>query len=840
MPDLFRPWQLATRSLFGRPAYSLVVVTTLGLGLGATAVLLAVADAVILRPLPYPQPDRLVSLYETVERNGLEQRRTFSYPDFLAVRERADAFESIAAVESDSVTLRAPATGGGLGFERLRGAWVSPAYFDVLGVRPSLGRAFAPETDTPETDQPAGESAAMEVILSHDLWQSRFAARRDVLGETVLLDGEGYRVIGVMPDSVGDADGYDLYFSTLLFGPEIANHRQSRNFGVIARLATGADIEQARAQVDAIFAGLEQAWPDSNAGYGGGVVSMHRDAVGDLRRPVLLLGGAVVLLLVLSAFNVANMMLVESLRRRRAAAIRLALGASPWQLFRQVLIEAQLLALSGGGLGLLIAAWGLPVLRQFSPVRLPSWAALDVDLRVAAMTLATVLVLGTLLAAIIASQGGGLGPWGRRGGSSLEVVRHGARTVGDAGGTRLRRLLLGGQIALALVVGVGAVLLSSSFYTWSRIDPGFSERELVFVRASLPAGEPEETLALHRELIERALSVPGAESAALATDLPLEGGYSATVVAAEGAPPRPDDTYGGGHRTYHHVVSAEYFSTLGLPILRGRGFDGAEPFAGPGVVVISERLAERLWPGGDAIGRRLRFGPPSAEADPDTLWVTVIGIAGEVRHRNLRPDPERLAEDPDLYLSLRQFPSRQLAVATRVSGQAKERLVALRQALEPLEARMPLFAWRTLEDNLDRELRTSRFSTLLMTLFAGLALLLAAIGVYGVFSHRVQERRREIGVRLALGAYRDRIALWLLRDASGVIVLGLAAGAGGAFLLTRALDRVLDDLLYGSAAGDLHLYAAVAALVGAAALLACLLPARRAMQVDPQIVLREE
>ena len=841
--DLFlRDLKLSARSLLGRPAFALIVVLTLGLGLGATAILLSVADAVLLRPLPYPEPDRLVSLYETVDRDGVEQRRTFSYPDFLAVRDKADAFESMAVIENNSVVLRPSAASEdgqvqstGL-VQRLRGAWVSPAYFDVLGVAPRLGRAFAPEPASLE------ESVDMEVVLSHRLWQNHFASRADVLGETAHFDGESYRVIGVMPESFAQGDDYDVYFSALHFAAQAAQQYQSRSFGVIARLAPGQSIEQAQTQVETIFAGLEEAWPESNIGYSGGVVSLHRDTIGDLRRPVMLLGGAVALLLLLSGFNVANMMLVEALRRRRGAAIRLALGASHWHLFRQTLIETLLLAVSGAGLGLLVAAWGLPLLDQFSPVRLPAWAALDVNARVASMTFGAVVALGSALAAIVAWQGAG-----RR--ASLEVTRQGSRTVGDLGGDPLRRLLLGAQIALAFVVAVGAVLLSSSFYEWSRIDPGFSERELVFFRASLPSGEPEQTLALHQELLEKARSVTGVRSVALASDLPLEGGYSATVVAAEGARPQPDDAYGGGHRTYHHFVSEDYFSTLGLPILRGRSFDGSEPLDGDGVAVVSQELANRLWPVGDALGRRLRFGPPSAEIDEDTLWVTVIGIAGEVRHRNLRADPQRISEDPDLYLSLRQFPRRQVAAAVSLAsategqatkGQASERLIAVRQAMEPLQAKVPFFAWRTLDDNLARELRTSRFSTLMMSVFAGLALLLAAIGVYGVFSHRVQERRREIGVRMALGAYRDRIVGWLLRDAAVTIGIGVAAGAAVALALTQMLKGVLGDLLYGVAPNDLRLFAAVAVLVVASALLACLLPARQATRVDPQIVLREE
>ncbi|MEM8997520.1 MAG: FtsX-like permease family protein, partial [Acidobacteriota bacterium] len=488
------------------------------------------------------------------------------------------------------------------------------------------------------------------------------------------------------------------------------------------------------------------------------------------------------------------------------------------------------LATAGAGLGLLLAAWGLPALDRLSPVRLPTWAALEVNLRVILLTLAGVGGVGAGLAALTAWLDAG---------PTLDVARHGARTVGG-GGHPLRRILLGAQIALAFIVAVGALTLTASWLEWSRIDPGFEARDLVFVNATLPPAEDAELLARGDALLDALRSVPGVEAAALGSDVPLAGGYSAFVVAAEGAEPRPGDAYGGGHRTYRHLVSGDYFSALGIPIVRGRGFRDREPADGPGVAVISRRLAERLWPGDDALGKRLRFGPPSADEDPDALWVEVVGLVGEVRHRTLRPNPERLAEDPDLYLSLDQFPARGLAAAVRVSGQVDERLTALRGAVEPLAGAVPFYRWRTLDDHIEAELRTSRFSTSLMALFAGLALVLAAVGIYGLFSHRVGERLREIGVRMALGADRRSVLAWLLRDVAAILGLGLAAGWIGALACASLLEGLLGNLLYGVNPADPRFAVAVVVLVGSAAVAACLLPARQATRVDPQVVLRQE
>ncbi|MCG8455859.1 MAG: ABC transporter permease [Holophagales bacterium] len=809
----------ALRTLLRRPTFSLVVVLTLALALGPGATILSVADAVLLRPLPYPEPEELVRLYETVRRDGLEERRTFSFPDYEAVRRGADAFVGISAADYESFVLRTEDR-----VERLRGTWVTPLHFEVLGISPTLGRGFGSAASYP----PETGAAPAEVLLSHRLWQSRFGGRPGVLGASLRLDGDLFTVIGVLPDGFGADRALDVWLPLLSRDPEVLGNRHDRSFEVTARLAPGTTLERAQEQLDALFAGLEADWPDSNRGYGARAVSLRRELVGDLRQPVLLLSGAVALLLVIACANVANMLLAESLRRRRPSAIRLALGARPWHLYRQTLLETLLLGTAGAGLGLLLAAWGLPLLDRVSPVELPSWALVQVNLRVVLSTVVGVGLVGGLIA--VGASWLDLGP-------TLAATRAGARSVGgEAGGHPLRRLLLAGQVALAFMVATGAVLLTSSWLELNRIDPGFDAREMVFFRASVE-GEAEARLAAYGEILERVRSAPGVASAALASDAPLEGGYSALVVAAEGAEPRPDDSYGGGHRAYRHLVDRHYFSTLELPLRRGRGFGPQDHADSPAVAVVSERLARRLWPGeGDPIGRRFTFGAPEAEPEPDTLWVTVVGVAGEVRHRTLRPDPERIAEDPDLYLSLEQFPRPSVAALVRVEGDAEARLLDLRRVTEPLAASMPVFGWATLDDHLGDQLRANRFSLALMGLFATLSLLLAAVGLYGVFSQRVGERRREIGVRMALGASRGGILALVARDASAVVVAGIAAG----WLGTLAAGGAASELLYGVDSGDVRLLTLAALLVAAVGVLACLAPARAASRVDPQVVLREE
>ncbi|MEM8933639.1 MAG: ADOP family duplicated permease [Acidobacteriota bacterium] len=824
---MVRDLRIALRSLSHQPGFVGAVVLTLGLGLGANAALFTLVDAVMLRALPYTDDERLVAIYETVQRGDTAERRTVSYPDFEAIRDEVTVFDAVAVWATTSYVVT-----GGERAVRLRGERVSADYFEVLGVEPIRGGGFTGD-DAPQ------------VILGYDLWQTTYGGDPEILGQTLNLGSEPHHVVGVMPEGFeGIMDGRELWTQV----ERLSDNRRSRDnrfLGAVARLAPDATIEQANTQIGTVFARLETEFPDDNAGYSAVATSLQDELVGDFKRPVQVLLVAVGLLLLIACANVANLLLVRRVRQRRQAAIRLALGAGTRDLMRWSLVEVVVLGLVGGALGLLFATWSLAGLSRISPVELPSYATIGVNGQVVFFAMILALVVSAVLGAATALQ--------IRHGSAEAFVRlGGSTTVGRGGGAR--RWLLAAEIALALIVATGAVSTVASWHTLTRVDPGFEPEAAIF-RVTLPdlgdesPAEPDPALdALRRRIVDEIAALPGVETVALSSGTPLEGGYSGIVISPEGAEPRPGEPYGGGFRTYRHVVSKDYFDALGIPLVRGDGFDDVRAESLP-VAVISRRLAERLWPGeSNPLGRRFLFGrPPSAEdleeisaaAPEDSPWITVAGLVGEVRHRNLVPNPERMAEDPDLYLPLDQWPRRSLAGIVRLTdGEPAAILPEVRQRLEAVHAEMPVYAMRTLADDLTFQTSRSRFGTVLMALFAVLSVALAALGIYGVMAYRVSERTREIGIRMALGADRRLVVRRVLREGMATAGIGLLIGCGIAFFLARAIDAA--GVLYGIDAADLRIIVPTVALLTAVAFAACVLPARRASRVDPLVALRDE
>jgi len=805
----------AARTLRKSPSFTAVAVLTLALGIGANTAIWSLVHAVLLSPLPFPGADRVVKLSETVRREGLE-RRSASYPDFLDWRREARSFSRIAAWSNTTFTLT-----GGEEPERVEGEMVSASYFPLLGARAVRGRTFRPEEDT----TPGAHPVAM---IGHDFWQRHFAGRPGAVGSHLLLNGHDFTVVGVLPAGFrGLDDDTDVFIPMAMMGMSVpasyADRRGSRWLDVVARLAPGVTVEGAQAELDGLTARLARAYPDSNQDYGGLVLPLREEIVGGFRPVLLVLLGAVGFVLLIACANVANLMLARAAARQRETAIRAALGAGRGRLVRQLLTESLLLALAGGLLGLLVAVWTRDLLTGWSPISLPSFAHAGLDGPVLAfafgVAVGTGLLMGLAPALQISFRGVG------------EALKEGGRGMGGGGArrSRLRRGLVMAEVALSLLLLVGAGLMIQSFRHLQAIDPGFRQDHLLTVRVALPAERyaGEKAWALGERLLARVRALPGVTAAALASDMPLEDNTSAFIVTAEG---RAVETGDRGFRVYFHAVSPGFLPTLGARLLRGRDLAATDLPGSPAVAVISEKLARRAWPGEDPIGRRLRMGRKGDD------WLTVVGVAAELRYRRLVADPQISPEDPDLYLPLAQKPAADLGLLVRTAASPGALATTLRRELTALDRNIPLYAMAPMEELAAAQTARSRVSAFLMGAFGALALLLAGLGVYGVISYSVAQRGHEIGVRMALGARRGEVFRLVLVQALGLTAVGMALGLAGALALTRFLA----GQLYGLSPTDPSTYAAVALLLAGAALAAGWLPAHRATRVDPLVALRHD
>ena len=778
MDAFSRDLRHALRALARRPGFAAVVAATLALGLGANAAIFTVVNAVLLRPPPFPEAERLVAVWETVRRETTE-RRELSYPDFADLRVRGRSFRHLAAYDS----LRVTVAGDGAN-ERPLAERVSPDYFAAVGVEPSAGRVLA-----------AGKvgEPVREVVIGHGLWQRRYGGDPRVVGQSLRIGEVEHTIVGVMPRTfAGLSDTAELWLPITGLPRERLENRGSRFLRAVGRLASGVSLEQARGELTILFRQLEEIHPEDNRGYGATAVPLSDELRGDLRRPLTLLLAAVGFVLLIACTNVANLLLARVASRRRENALRAALGASRARIVGPLLAEILLLSLAGGLMGLLLAAWGIDLLAAWIPVELPSFVAVAVDGRVLGFTLALSLTTGFLLGLAAA--------WSATGLENLESLRGGDARGSTSGmpQKRFRSLLVVAELALALLLLIGAGLMARSFQGLQRIEPGFDAENLLFFRYDHPdrEAEPAAIAAEGRDRRRRLAALPGVEGAALGSDTPLSGSRRATVISSETLTHDPAAPYGGGVRAYWHRVSPGFFATLGLPLLGGRDFGPEDEGESSSSVIVSAALARRLWPGEDPLGQRVKPGSPDREAP----WLTVVGVAAEVRYR-------------DLALS-----------------------ALMRRELAALDPGAVAYSLQTIDQRLAAETARSRFSTLLMGLFAGLALLLAGIGIYGVMTYSVGHRRREIGIRMALGAPGGRVVALIIGQGMLLVLAGAVLGLLGAFGLTRFLASLLHEV----SASDPWIYLGMTATLAAVALLGCYLPARRASRVDPVAVLHEE
>ncbi|MDT5272317.1 MAG: hypothetical protein QOH49_4503, partial [Acidobacteriota bacterium] len=796
MRTLLQDIRYGLRVLWKSKGFTAVAVVTLALGIGANTAIFSVIDAALLRSLPYREPGRLVHLWETKRSRDFEQREA-SYPDFLDWRAQgAEVFEGLAGYTSRPFTL---ADAGEA--TRARGAAVTANFFDLLGVNAAAGRTFVAGEDGLETKRVA--------VISHGLWQRRFGGERSAVGREVTLDGEAYTVVGVLPAEfnfalLGDADVWTPLAPT----PDVASRRYMHWLKVIGRLKQGVNLEGAQAHLATVASRIERDDPGAHAGVGLRAVPLQEEFVGPVRPVLFVLLGAVGFVLLIACTNVANLLLARSAARQKEIAIRAALGASRSRVVRQLLTESVLLSIAGGVLGLILSFWMTDALTTFFP-NIAYTIVLDVspDGRALLFTLAITLLTGIIF---------GLAPAFQATRPDLVPVLKGeAQRTGRARRISLRNALVVSQVALSLVVLVCAGLFVQSFRHAKSIDPGFATRDafLVSVNPGLFGYEKEQGRDFYRRLAERVRATPGVEAAGFVDWMPLGDSASAWGPVYPAEQPAPAQGEGMGSQT--EIVSAGYFKAMRIPLVEGRDFDERDrENLKPEAVVINETLARRLWPGETSVvGKRMLVG----RDEPDAF--EVVGVARNSKVRTLGEEPRNL-----LYVTVDQTYRGGLNLVVRAPGGGEGVVNAVRQAVKEIDGRMPLYNVRTIEQHLTWAFWAQNMAASLATAFGLLALALAAVGLYGVVAYTVARRTHEIGIRVALGAQARDILRIVLGQGMALTLVGLGAGLVGAF----ALARLLSSLLYGISPGDPATYILVALLLAVVALIACLVPARRA------------
>ncbi|HJQ22475.1 MAG TPA: ABC transporter permease [Blastocatellia bacterium] len=812
METLWHDLRFALRTLLKKPGFTFVLVLALALGIGANTAIFSVVNAVLLRPLPYKQADRLVWIWGTNPRNDIEHE-TASAPDYHDWKTQGQSFEEMGAFVNTRLTL----TGSGEP-ERYDAAYVTDGFFEVLGVPAAIGRTF-----TPDEDKPNGPRV---IILSQGLWQRRFGGDANIVGQAITINGRPFTVVGVMPAHFKHPRPESNRKAEMWVPLQVDYAKAGRRgdyLGVIARLKPGATIEQARAEMSTIAAQLEQQYPDTNNGWGTIVVSLHERFVGDVRPVLVVLLGAVGFLLLIACANVANLLLARAAARQKEMAIRTALGARRWRIIRQLLTESVLLAVVGGALGLLLALWGVEALVALSPGNLPRLNEVNLDTRVLLFTFGVSLVTGVLF---------GLFPALQAANPNLnETLKEGGRGMSESGrGGRARQLLVVAEVALALVPLVGAGLMVKSFIHLQEVNPGFDPDRVLAVEVYLPGTtykEGEQATAFFQQLMTRVQNLPGVEAAGAIDTLPLAGGGNVIAFYVEGHMPQPTDKTPDAE---YRFVTPEYFKTMNIPLLRGRYLSEQDGPKTPKAFVINDTLARLYFGDEDPIGKRMNLGD---EKDPD--WHTVVGIVQDTRHEGLNAEPY-----PQMYATITQESRRSMVLVARTAGDPAKMIPTIRDTVTEMDRTLALNNARTMSQVVSESIARPRFNMLLMTLFAVVALVLAGVGIYGVMAYSVTQRTHEIGVRMALGASSTDVLRMVVRQGLGLTLVGVGIGLAGAFVITKLIASLLTGLLFQVGTHDPLTFVGIAVLLVLVALAACLIPARRATKVDPMIALRYE
>ena len=799
MDTLINDIRYGLRGLVKRPGFTVVALITLALGIGANTAIFSLINAVLIRPLPFPEPDRLVWTWGNIRNGG--NRASVSPLDYLDYRHENHTFEHFAAMTSASANL----TGGGEP-ERLAASAVTGNFFQALGVQPVLGRTFQLENEKSGSDQ--------VVVLSYGLWQQRFAGDQAIINKKITLDDKSFDVIGVMPRDFDFPAAVQIWLPLNFDVNPGMKQRKAHFLRPIGRLKAGVTLAQAQADTDIVARRLEAAYPESNTGWNLRLVSLREVIVGNVRSTLYILLGAVGFVLLIACANVANLLMAHAASRRREIALRSALGAGRLRIARQLITESVMLALFGGALGALLAIWGVQGLVALSGDSIPVTADdVRIDLTVLLFTLVTSVVTGVLFGLAPALQTMRL--------NLSETLKEGGRT-GEAGArNRTRSLLVIFETAVAVILLVGAGLLIKSLVRLQGTNPGFDSHNLVTMRIDLPRnkyGALEARSSFWEQFQSRVGAIPGVEAVGLVTELPLSGQPNDMPYTVEGRPVgSPNQAFDDDFRR----INQDYFRAMHIPFLRGRNFTPQEVREGAKVMVVSESLVQQTFPNEEPLGKRLimSFGNTPFE---------IVGIVGDVRHPSLAT-----AGLPTMYMPALEAGEN---VVIRAPGDSGTIAAAVRRELRAIDPNQPIARVRTMDEWLARVVAAPRYQTTLLALFAALAMSLAGVGIYGVMSYSVNQRTREIGVRMALGARRWNVLRLVLRQGMGLVVIGVVIGLIGAVALTR----VIGSLLFDVGARDPATFSGVAILLSAVAFIACIIPARRATKVDPMVALRYE
>lgn len=804
MDHAWRDLRYAVRVLLRAPVFTATVLLTLGLGIGANTAIFGFVDAMLLRPLPYPDPDRMVMIWQDFGSTGGPVQEWFTPPDYVDLTERVRQLEAVTPLVGWGPNL----TGAGEPV-RLNGLIVSTDYFNVVGVAPALGRGF-------EEGDAIGEGRV--VVLSHGLWQRNFGGDRAVLNRTIQLNGVDHTVIGVMPESFGAPfRAAELWrpYTAGVFGTGCG--RGCYVMQVMGRVAADATVAQAGAEVTALGESLAAAFPSAKQGLRLKVVALHEQLVGASRPALYALLGGVGLMLLIACVNIANLLLARAGGREREVAVRSAIGASRGQVLRQLLTETVVLGIAGGMIGILLGLWGIDLLVRMSPAGTPRLDEVALNGRALAFSAILSIATGLLFGSLPALQL-----------SRLDVSAT-LKELGTRAGVsrrRMRNALVVAEIAIALTLLTGAGLLVRSFSRLLAVDPGFDARQALAIPLQLPQArypEPAQRNVFWDELVNEVRQTPGVIAAGAASILPLTGSNTDVGLILEGAPP-PQSNVDGPVANYRSVTPG-YFEAMGMRLLRGRGLEATDRAGTPLVAVINQTMADRYWPNEDAIGKRVSDGGSERQ------WTEIVGIVADVKHDGLEA-PVR----PEMWLPVEQVPDGAMTLVVRTQAEPVAMLPEIRAQVRALDAELPVGTVTTLDDLVWQNVAVPRLYVTFFAFFAAVALLLAAVGIFGVTQHAVAQRAQEIGIRIALGAKTRDVLAMVLRQSIVVTGLGLVIGLA----LGLSLSRLLSNLLYRTSPFDPVTYIAIVIVLGTVALVAALLPARRAAAVDPVVALRAQ
>lgn len=815
MEKVLHDLRYGVRILLKNYGFTTVAVTTLALGIGANCAIFTVINSVLLKPLAYEEADRLVSVQGANPSRGFKQT-PFSPLGYIEYRDRNQVFENLSGFWPENFNITE-----GDKPELVQGSMVTANFFSVMRSRMALGRAFLPE------EEKSGGSRL--AVIGHRLWQSHFGSNPSIVGQTLRINGSSFIVIGVTASEFQSPvvreelwiplalDGSDaLRRPSALNGEEMKN-RKRRFLSFIGRLKPGVTLQQAQADMTAIAQGLERQFPDADEGWTVMLTSLHEQVVGNIRTTLLVLLGAVGFVLLIVCANVANLLIARAMARTKEIATRIALGASRARLIQQLLTESLLLALLGGVPGLLFAALGVRLLINVSPESIPRAEEIKVDLKVLGVTLAISLLTGLLFGLIPA--------WQSTKPNLNESLKEGGRDPGGGFSRRIRSMLVISEVSLTLVLLISAGLMIKSFYRLQEVRPGFSPENLLTMRVVLPPSkyaEGHQKAAFYQQALQRIGTVPGVASAGASTIIPLNGESTIFRFTIEGRPPSyPSEVLTANYR----AISPSYFRTMRIPFLRGRDFTDQDTEDSPGAVIISESMMRRYWPDEDPTGKHIivNFGKPISRE--------IVGVVGDVKHSALEAE-----SSAEMYVPHLQTPWAAMYLVVHTASDPNTFVPIIRKEILAVDKDQSVAGVKTMEQIISESVSQRRLSMILLILFAGLALVLAAVGIYGVMAFSVSQRRHEIGIRLALGAQQFDVIKLIVRQAMAMALAGVTVGLAAAFLLTR----ILASLLYGVGATDTITFVAVPLIMGSVAFLASYIPAREATKVDPIMALRYE